>query len=83
MICKHVLLITFLHSQSSFLHTVKWFQVLLSITNNSSRDQTFVYTQLNDQTALFPTIPCPDGWGCKIRRLLLCRGVRTHPQRVS
>ena len=35
------------------LHTVKWFQVLLCITNNSIKHQSFVYTQLNDQTILF------------------------------
>ena len=27
-----------------FLHTVKWFQVLLCITNNSIKQQSFVYT---------------------------------------
>ena len=32
---------------------VKWFQVLLCITNNSIKYQSFVYTQLNDQTVLF------------------------------
>ena len=37
------------------LHTVKWFQVLLCITNNSIK-QSFVYTQLNDQTVLFQSI---------------------------
>ena len=26
---------------------------------------------------------CPVGWGCRIHRLHLCRGVRPHPQRVS
>ena len=35
---------------------VKWFQVLLYISNNSIRHQSFVYTQLNDQTVLFLTI---------------------------
>ena len=30
--------------------------VLLCITNNSIKDQSFVYTQLNDQTVLFQTI---------------------------
>ena len=34
------------------LYTVKWFQVLLCITNNSIRTS-FVYTQLNCQTVLF------------------------------
>ena len=24
-------------------------------------------------------LPCPVGWGCRIHRLLLCRGVRTPP----
>ena len=38
------------------LNTVKWFQVLLCITFNSIKHQTFVYTQLNDQTVLFLTI---------------------------
>ena len=35
---------------------VKWFQVLLCISNNSIKHQSFVYTQLNDQTILFQTI---------------------------
>ena len=32
------------------VHTVKWFQVLLCISNNSIKNKSFVYTQLNDQT---------------------------------
>ena len=35
---------------------VKWLQVLLCIINNSIKNQSFVYTQLNDQTVLFLTI---------------------------
>ena len=36
MICKHILLITFLNEPMLILlHIVKWFQVLLCITNNS------------------------------------------------
>ena len=35
---------------------VKWFQVLLCITNNSIKHEWFVYTQLNDKTVLFQTI---------------------------
>ena len=57
MICKQILLITFLNEPQLILfHTVKWFQVLLCITNNSYKHQSFVYTQLNDQTILFLTI---------------------------
>ena len=36
--------------------TVKSFQVLLYITNNSIKHNSFVYSQLNDQTVLFQTI---------------------------
>ena len=43
MICKHV-------------NKLKWFQVLLSITNNSIKHQSFVYKQLNVKTMLFLTI---------------------------
>ena len=43
MICEHV-------------NKVKWCQVLLFITNNSIKHQSFVYTQLNVQTVLFQTI---------------------------
>ena len=32
------------------------FQILLCITNNSIKHQSFVYTQLNDQTVLFQAI---------------------------
>ena len=57
MIYKHILLITFLNKpELIFLHTVKWFQVLLCITNNSIKYQSFVYTQLNDQRIPFLTI---------------------------
>ena len=38
------------------LHRLKWFQVLLCVTNNSIKHQSFVYTQLNDQTVQFLTI---------------------------
>ena len=38
------------------LHTVKWFKILLCITNSSIKHLSFVYTQLNDQTLLFQTI---------------------------
>ena len=31
---------------------------MLCITNNSIKHHSFVYTQLNDQTVLFQTIPC-------------------------
>ena len=35
---------------------VKWFHVLICITNNSIKHQLFVNTQLNDQTVLSQTI---------------------------
>ena len=36
MICKYIFLITFLNKPKLILlHTVKWFEVLLRITNNS------------------------------------------------
>ena len=45
MICKHILLIMFLNEPKLILlHTVKWFQVLLCITNNSIKHQSFIYT---------------------------------------
>ena len=57
MICRHILLITFLNETGFiFLHAVKWVQVLLCINNNSIKHQSFVYIQLNDQTFLFLTI---------------------------
>ena len=55
--CKHILLIMFLNEPKLILlHTVKWFQVLLFITNNSIKHHSFIYTQLNDQTVQFQTI---------------------------
>ena len=57
MICKHILLITFLNEPKLILlHTVKLFQVPLCITNNSIKHLSFVYSQLNDQTVWFQTI---------------------------
>ena len=40
----------------SFLHTVKWFQVLQCIINNSIKHQSFVYKHLKDQIVLFQAI---------------------------
>ena len=57
MIYKHILLITFLNKPKHILLlTVKWFQVLLCITNNLIKYQSFVYTQLNGQKVLFQAI---------------------------
>ena len=57
MIRKHILLIMFLNEPKlTLLHTVKWFKVLLYVTNNSIKHHSFVYIQLNDQTVLFQTI---------------------------
>ena len=53
MIYKHILLITFLNEPVLFLHKVKWFQVLLCITNNSNKHLSFVYSKLNYQTVVF------------------------------
>ena len=50
-ICKHILLITFLNE-----HSIKWFQVLQCITNNSIKHQSFIYTLLNDLIVLFQAI---------------------------
>ena len=38
------------------VNKVKWFQVLLCISNDSIKHHSFVYTQLNDQTVLFQAI---------------------------
>ena len=54
MVCKHFLLIMFLNeAKLILLHSVKLFQVLLCIINNSIKHQSFVHTHLNDQTVLF------------------------------
>ena len=54
MISKYILLIKFLNEPKLILfNIVKWFQVLLCITNNSIQNQSFVYTQLNNQTVIF------------------------------
>ena len=51
MICKHILLITFLiKPELILLLTVKWF------TNNSIIHHPFVYAQLNVKLILFQTI---------------------------
>ena len=38
------------------MNKVKWFQVLLRITNNPIKHQSFVYTQLSDLAVLYQTI---------------------------
>ena len=53
----------FYFKQFSSVNKVKWFQVLLCITNNSIKHQSFVYTQLNVKTVLFTTIQfCISTW---------------------
>ena len=34
---------------------------------------------LHKKNSLIAIIGCPVGWGCRIHRLLLCRGVRPPP----
>ena len=53
MICKHFINNIFKQVCAHFLHTVKQFQVLLCITNNLIKHQSFVYTLLKYQTVLF------------------------------
>ena len=38
------------------VNKVKWFQVLLCVTNNSMKHHSFIYTQLKHQAILFQTI---------------------------
>ena len=53
----NILSITFLiEPKLILLHKAKCFQRWLHISNNSIKDQSFVYIQLNDQTVLFQTI---------------------------
>ena len=40
----------------SLVNKVKWFQVLLCITNNLIKHQSFIYTQLNVKAVLFQII---------------------------
>ena len=57
MISLHILLITFLNEPNLILsHTVKWFQKLLYVTNNTIKHQSYVFTQLNDPTSI-PNYP--------------------------
>ena len=44
------------------LTQVEGLQELLCITNNSIKYQSFIYTQLNDQTVLFQTIQFNTSW---------------------
>ena len=54
MIRKHILLIAFLNEpKSNLFHTIEWFQVLLCITKDLFKPQSFLHTQLNDQAVLF------------------------------
>ena len=43
----------FCFKQFSLVNKVKWFPVLLYITNNSIKHQSFVYTQLNVKAVVF------------------------------
>ena len=46
----------FYFKQSSLDNKVKLFQILLCITNNSIKHQSFIYKQLNVKTVQFQTI---------------------------
>ena len=56
MICKHIFDNILNESKRILMDKVKRFQVLVFITNNSIKHQTFVYSLLNNQTDLFQTI---------------------------
>ena len=53
---KYYYLTLIIQFNTIHLHTFKWFQVLLCITNHSIKHQSFVYTQFYSQTVLFLTI---------------------------
>ena len=38
------------------VNKAEWFQVLLRVTNNTTKHPSFIYTELNDQTVLFLTV---------------------------
>ena len=42
--------------QFSLVKKVEWFQVLLCITNNSNKHQSFIYAQLNVKTVLYKAL---------------------------
>ena len=42
-----------IYEEEAYVNKVKWFQVLLCITNNSIKHQSFLYTQLNVKIVLF------------------------------
>ena len=48
--------LTLIFQFSICLRTVKWFQEMLGVINNSIKYQSFVYSQLKDKTVLFQTI---------------------------
>ena len=56
MICKHIVDNILNEPKLILLHTVKCFQLLLCISENSTKHQSFVYTRLNDWIVLFLTI---------------------------
>ena len=43
MICKHIFDDIVKQASANYLHSFKWFQVLLCITNNSIKYQPFAY----------------------------------------
>ena len=55
----------FYFKQLSFgVNKVEWFQVLICITNNSIKHQSFAYTQLSDKQFYFkqPSFACQQSW---------------------
>ena len=78
MICKQLFLRMFLKWASGHsFHTVKWFQVLLCITNNSIKHQSFVYSLLNYRTVLFLTIQFYISHSFKCQTVLFWSIIRT------
>ena len=61
----------------AYVNKVKWFEVLLYITDNSIKHQSFVYTQLKDPTVVFLTIQFIMSFGCTDTKFLFS-GVTFH-----
>ena len=59
-----------------------FFQLLVSFHNLSIRNQVQFAYYLTSAMRLNSVIVCPVGWGCRIHRLHLCRGVRFPPTSV-
>ena len=64
------------------LRMLTWFCLSLKITPKNVRELTFLSFLSILYTDTQMITPCSVGWGCRIHRLLLCRGIKKNHKHI-